>query len=548
MNRLNELLTALQDLVSIISEADDPPSEGEWANVKDAIKKALAEVPKGAVELGENQEPEPTTETPPPVHAFALAEIIKHEGDKWVLYSKDGSKKLGIFDTEEEAKERERQIQFFKRQQEAEADLMVSQAHDALSVLDGLEEAKDAKGNVQGLIATFDAWAGGSVSKCAEVLGTQPGIAEPGALCAWLKDRAHGPGWRSEKRGKAGEAESEPETEAEPEPGAGAGGTCVCPDCGAVVAHEAGVPCTTVDCPECGTKMVRQAEETEEPEAEAAPEPVAETLAENAAGGIIEIAEAAEPRGPLEMKIAIIRPGFGNTKDGHYYTRELLERHKGLFEGAKMFETDHNGEDKSTRTWVSTITDVPGLDESGALLGRVIVHDPNFAERAVNLKRAGLLHLLPNSIFATGTSKEGEAEGRKAKIVETIDKVHSVDWVTAAGAGGQALDLVEGEEGTSVSPDTETIEEVTVQDLPAERVKELLSEAGVANPYYEVLARRRYGSDDEVREAATDMKAALREAGAGAVHSMGERAYNTPTPPDKAKAESAILQRYGIGG
>ncbi len=40
--------------------------------------------------------------------------MIKPEGGKWVLYSADGSKKLGEFDTEEEAKKREKQIQAFK--------------------------------------------------------------------------------------------------------------------------------------------------------------------------------------------------------------------------------------------------------------------------------------------------------------------------------------------------------------------------------------------------------------------------------------------------
>lgn len=36
--------------------------------------------------------------------------MIKHIGNKWILYSKDGSKKLGEYDTEEEAKKREQQI------------------------------------------------------------------------------------------------------------------------------------------------------------------------------------------------------------------------------------------------------------------------------------------------------------------------------------------------------------------------------------------------------------------------------------------------------
>jgi len=40
--------------------------------------------------------------------------VIKKEGSKFVLHSKDGSKKLGEFATREEAVKREKQINFFK--------------------------------------------------------------------------------------------------------------------------------------------------------------------------------------------------------------------------------------------------------------------------------------------------------------------------------------------------------------------------------------------------------------------------------------------------
>ncbi len=40
-------------------------------------------------------------------------------------------------------------------------------------------------------------------------------------------------------------------------PGAGPTGKCVCPNCGATVVHQRGVPCYQASCPKCGTKMVR---------------------------------------------------------------------------------------------------------------------------------------------------------------------------------------------------------------------------------------------------------------------------------------------------
>jgi len=40
--------------------------------------------------------------------------------------------------------------------------------------------------------------------------------------------------------------------------GAGPGGYCICPSCKERVVHQAGVPCYSMDCPKCGTKMVRE--------------------------------------------------------------------------------------------------------------------------------------------------------------------------------------------------------------------------------------------------------------------------------------------------
>ncbi len=40
--------------------------------------------------------------------------MIKKDGDKWVLWSHDGKRKLGTYDTKEGALKRERQVQFYK--------------------------------------------------------------------------------------------------------------------------------------------------------------------------------------------------------------------------------------------------------------------------------------------------------------------------------------------------------------------------------------------------------------------------------------------------
>ena len=40
--------------------------------------------------------------------------------------------------------------------------------------------------------------------------------------------------------------------------GAGPGGNCVCPACGEKVVHQAGTPCSSMSCPKCGVRMVRE--------------------------------------------------------------------------------------------------------------------------------------------------------------------------------------------------------------------------------------------------------------------------------------------------
>lgn len=60
---------------------------------------------------------------------------IKKENGKWVLYSKDGSKKLGTFDSEEAAKKRERQVSAFKNKE--------------ITVSDGFKIFTDEYGNIR---------------------------------------------------------------------------------------------------------------------------------------------------------------------------------------------------------------------------------------------------------------------------------------------------------------------------------------------------------------------------------------------------------------
>lgn len=210
----------------------------------------------------------------------------------------------------------------------------------------------------------------------------------------------------------------------------------------------------------------------------------AEKLTEAETGEIIALEEAdlKEADSVLHLNVAIIRPGWGNKVDNHYYSAEMLQNCAANFSGAKMYETDHIQAEKNTRTWVSTITEIKGFTDEGAPIARVAVHDPNFAERLKNLSAAGLLGKMECSILASGIAEPGfELGGRKGKKVLSITDVESVDWVTRAGAGGRALELTESDKVTeggiemSEAPNTVVNNTITTEqsqpEVEAETVK-----------------------------------------------------------------------------
>jgi hypothetical protein len=152
-----------------------------------------------------------------------------------------------------------------------------------------------------------------------------------------------------------------------------------------------------------------------------------------------------------EVWIDLIREGFGNARDGHYYSRRLLESEAERFRGAKMFANHLDPEAVAAlKGYPRAIQDVQGRiletqyvsdrgDGRATIRGRVNVLQDwlwNMVKRD-----PGILGV---SINARGASTTGVAEGKAdAKIVESISHVNSVDWVTEAGAGGQVVAFVE---------------------------------------------------------------------------------------------------------
>ena len=167
----------------------------------------------------------------------------------------------------------------------------------------------------------------------------------------------------------------------------------------------------------------------------------------------------------LYMTVQFISPGVGNARDKHYYSPQVLKEAANLFVGVKQYETDHVEEQRSTRTWVSTIKEVLGFSEEGAIIGRVWVHNPDFAKAMRNLDEAGLQEMMECSIKGEGMAHPGKVNGENVSIVERISSIKAVDWVTAAGRGGKVIGIAEassttGEnEMTEVKKTTEVVED-----------------------------------------------------------------------------------------
>lgn len=247
---------------------------------------------------------------------------------------------------------------------------------------------------------------------------------------------------------------------------------------------------------------------------------------------VLGIAENESGDGLTYIDLLPIGPGWGNGRDNHYYSAELVAEIAPMWTGAKQYATDHRQSEKSVLTEVSEIVKSPaGVTEGvkdvpdGTPYARAVILRDDFAEIVRNRDKAGILENLHCSILASGTARKGfELDGRKGKLVESITQVQAVDWVTRAGARGRALAIAESEEGTMTEKqkekerELEEAESVTVEEgdqdaetQEQEAAPEFLSEADVialipetAPP--EMKARilgRQYSDDLSAREAVT---------------------------------------------
>lgn len=213
----------------------------------------------------------------------------------------------------------------------------------------------------------------------------------------------------------------------------------------------------------------------------------------------------------LYVDVVPISPGWGNKRDNHYYSRDLVERIAPIWQGVKMYATDHRDDEKSVLTEVSQIVRSPaGHTDDGVPYARAVILNPTFEEVVRRRDKANILGDLHCSILASGTARPGfERDGRKGKYVESITEAHSVDWVTKAGAGGHALAISESE----AIMDKETLE----QEQEQVRETEAEAEPVVVQESEEEETQEPAGEQEPVVEAELEEPTALSEADVSAL-------------------------------
>jgi hypothetical protein len=150
------------------------------------------------------------------------------------------------------------------------------------------------------------------------------------------------------------------------------------------------------------------------------------------------------------VDVVLIRPGW--SKNGRYYSRDVLAKSASLFEGVKAY-ANHPTRDQIKRGEGRSVLDITGdytsvrLGESGEIRATRTVYGKAgdavwpLIERAVETKRA----IVGVSINALGKASKGKVDGRDGVIVESIEVANSADDVDTPAAGGEFTNLLMGD-------------------------------------------------------------------------------------------------------
>jgi hypothetical protein len=185
-------------------------------------------------------------------------------------------------------------------------------------------------------------------------------------------------------------------------------------------------------------------------------------------GSIIRLEERAL-RNDGTVPIKIITPGWGTTG---YYGEKVLERYGPVAfpKGTKMY-WDHPTETEARERPERSLKDLAAELVNDAAYRKDGIDGPGLyaSAKVFEAYKAPVDELaahIGTSIRAYGGASEGEAEGRKGQIIESIipSVTNSIDFVTLPGAGGQIVSIFEAARGRHDADPVIPIQEATVGD------------------------------------------------------------------------------------
>jgi hypothetical protein len=166
-----------------------------------------------------------------------------------------------------------------------------------------------------------------------------------------------------------------------------------------------------------------------------------------------------------------------------YYSREVLESaaQRGVFSAGLASYIDHPGKQERQDRPERSIRDLAGTFSSNAVYEADNPEGPGlYADLTVYSHLAPVINEMKDhiglSIRAVGESAEGEAQGRRGPIITEITEAFSVDLVTAAGAGGKFISLIESAQDRFAA-----LTETTVDDRRTQLQQQLPERSYVSN-------------------------------------------------------------------
>lgn len=180
--------------------------------------------------------------------------------------------------------------------------------------------------------------------------------------------------------------------------------------------------------------------------------------------------EAIGPVNGREVEVTIIKAGFGNPVNKHYYGADMLREAASRFADTHIY-ADHEhdvtaqrkrGGVRSTKDLVGVITESWWDEASQEIKGKATI----LRDWVMEIVKAKPDVLGLSLAGSAGSIKHGVISGSQAKIVESISKIKSVDLVTQAGAGGKIHRILESlmQEEADMA-----LENITIADLKEHR-------------------------------------------------------------------------------